>query len=102
MVAVSTVHSRARGMGATAILSSLSDCPAVLLPCLAEPLSIGDAQDAEWIHLAATYASVVLTSVLPQRCRSAGCRLEAPSERRVLARDPRVVWDSSPAYVSVR
>ena len=102
MVAVSTVHSRARGMGATAILSSLSDCPAVLLPCLAEPLSIGDARDAEWIHLAATYASVVLTSVLPQRCRSAGCRLEAPSERRVLARDPRVVWDSSPAYVSVR
>ena len=33
---------------------------------------------------------------------AAGCRLEAPSERRVLARDPRVVWDSSPAYVSVR
>ena len=67
MVAVSTVHSRARGMGATAILSSLSDCPAVLLPCLAEPLSIGDARDAEWIHLATTFASVVLTSVLPQR-----------------------------------
>ena len=64
MVAVSTVHSRARGMGATAIPSSLSDCPAVLLPCLAEPLSIGDARDAEWIHLAATYASVVLTGSL--------------------------------------
>ena len=67
MVAVSTVHSRARGMGATASLSSLSDCLAVLLPCLAEPLSIGDARDAEWIHLATTFASVVLTSVLPQR-----------------------------------
>ena len=67
MVAVSTVHSRARGMGATASLSSLSDCLAVLLPCLAEPLSIGDARDAEWIHLATTFASVVLTSVLPPR-----------------------------------